>query len=85
MARATEVAWCRRSERTATHEVVDHPWPQEVQQPRVVQQETPEPRVALQASSRPHRAQIPEGLPMSAEPRVAQQVSVWPCVVLQTS
>jgi hypothetical protein len=46
MAQAAEVAWCRRSERTTTHEVVDHPWPQEVQQPRVVQQETPEPRVS---------------------------------------
>jgi hypothetical protein len=46
MAQAAKVAWCKRSERTATHEVVDHPWPHEVQQPHVAQQETPELRVA---------------------------------------
>jgi hypothetical protein len=40
MARATEIAWCRQSERTATHKMVDHPWP------RVAQQETLEPHVA---------------------------------------
>jgi hypothetical protein len=32
---ATEGTCHRRSERTATHEVVDHLWPQEVQKLRV--------------------------------------------------
>jgi hypothetical protein len=35
MAQVAEVAWCKRSERMTTHEVVDHPWPQEVQQSHV--------------------------------------------------
>jgi hypothetical protein len=72
---------------TTTHEVVDHPWPQEVQKPRVAQWETLELRVARQvsvwlrlaqwgmtgpceaqqASSRPHEAEILEGLPVWAE------------------
>jgi hypothetical protein len=84
---AAEGAWRRRSERTTTHEVVDHSWSQEVQKLRVAQWETPEPRVARQvsvwlhlaqwgmtgpreaqqASSRPHEAEIPEGLPVWAE------------------
>jgi hypothetical protein len=71
----------------ATHGVVDHPWPQEVQKPRMTQWYTPEPRVARQvlvwlhlalwgmtgpreaqqASSRPHEAEIPDGLPVWAE------------------
>jgi hypothetical protein len=44
--RATEGARCRQSERADIHEVVDHPWPQEVQKPRMKQWDTPEPRVA---------------------------------------
>jgi hypothetical protein len=44
--RATEGARCRQSERADIHEVVDHPWPQEVQKPRMKQWETPEPREA---------------------------------------
>jgi hypothetical protein len=83
MAQAPEVACCRRSERTITHEVVDHPWPQEVQQPRVVQQVlvwprmaqlgTLGPREAQQASSRPYRVEIAKGLPVRAEePQVVQ-------------
>jgi hypothetical protein len=58
MARAAEVAWCRRSERMATHEVVNHSWPQEVLHPCMAQQETPEPRVAQQVLVWPHLAQL---------------------------
>jgi hypothetical protein len=74
---AAEGAWRRRSERTATHEVVDHPWSQEVQKPHVARQVSmwlcleqrgmTGPREAQQASSRPHEAEIPEGLPVRAE------------------
>jgi hypothetical protein len=86
MARAVRVALCRRSERTATYKVVYHPWPQEVQQLRVAQQETLEPRVvqlgmlgpreAQHVSLRPHRAEISEGLSVRVEePQLAQ--SPW--------
>jgi hypothetical protein len=56
MARAAEVSWCRRLERTTTHEVVDYLWSQEVQQLHVEQQETPEPHVAQQVSVWPRVA-----------------------------
>jgi hypothetical protein len=53
--------------------VVDHPWPQEVQQPRVAHLGTPGPCEAQQASSRPHGAETSEGLPVQAEePQVAR-------------
>jgi hypothetical protein len=73
MAQAPEVACCRRSERTITDEVVDHPWPQEVQQPRVAQQETPEPRVVQQVLVWPRVAQLG-----TLGPREAQQASSRP-------
>jgi hypothetical protein len=83
--RAVEGAWRRRSERTTTHEVVDHPWPQEVQKPRVAQWETPEPRVARQVSvwlrlaqqgmTGPREAQQALSRPHEAE--IPKGLSVW--------
>jgi hypothetical protein len=70
---ATEGTCHRRSERTATHKVVDHLWPQEVQKLRVAQWENPEPRVARQVSVWLHLAQ--QGM---TGPREAQQASSRP-------
>jgi hypothetical protein len=53
--------------------VVDRPWPQEVQKPCVVQQETPEPHMVQQVSVWPHVAQ--RGIP---GPRETQQASLRP-------
>jgi hypothetical protein len=85
MAWATEVAWSRWLERMATHEVVDHLCPQELQQPRVAQQETPKPRVAHLVSMWPCMAQL--GTPKPCETQqaslrlhgaqISERLSVW--------